>query len=459
MVSYFSWNYFGIIFIVYLLFFFEKLEASISSNSFSRYYFTILFYLSIWHFSALSWMLEIDNGIFGIIANLILYTIPFIIYYFFYIKLGASLLTLIPIWLGFEYLINELSFSYPWLTLGNLLANQVVLAQWYEYTGVLGGSFWILIITYFVHERRNFKNFFWIVFPLVVLPIALSFYLYKTTIIPKNSDSKKIIASYDAKFREKTMSEEELAFYFLKQKDDLVNTNIFLIPECTFKGMQASTLKSSLVYKYLNKLQVEAGLDNIVFGASLYSKNNKITNSGVILNRDTFKIKVKKRLVPLNEYLPSFMTDLVNRGSYRSDVKDDLKSITSKNRFMPVICYEVFYGSFVSKNIGDSEVIYVLSSEEFFKNSINGKRQYDNIIRLRAIENRVPIVKSSSFGYSISVDIVGNISKKESKELSFHEIRTSSYKPWYRENVSKLFSIIVLFLVSTIILHRNKNKT
>ena len=49
-------------------------------------------------------------------------------------------------WLSFEYLHLNWDLSWPWLTLGNVFANVPNLVQWYEYTGVLGGTLWVLLI-------------------------------------------------------------------------------------------------------------------------------------------------------------------------------------------------------------------------------------------------------------------------------------------------------------------------
>ena len=55
-------------------------------------------------------------------------------------------LSLIVFWISFEYLHYNWEIQWPWLTLGNGFANQAKLVQWYEYTGVLGGSLWILTV-------------------------------------------------------------------------------------------------------------------------------------------------------------------------------------------------------------------------------------------------------------------------------------------------------------------------
>ena len=51
----------------------------------------------------------------------------------------------IALWVSFEKMHTEWELSWPWLTLGNGFANYAGLVQWYEYTGVFGGSLWVLI--------------------------------------------------------------------------------------------------------------------------------------------------------------------------------------------------------------------------------------------------------------------------------------------------------------------------
>ena len=52
--------------------------------------------------------------------------------------------------LAFEFLELNWDFNFPWLNLGNSFAKFPALVQWYEYTGVAGGSLWILLSNVFV---------------------------------------------------------------------------------------------------------------------------------------------------------------------------------------------------------------------------------------------------------------------------------------------------------------------
>ena len=52
---------------------------------------------------------------------------------------------LIAFWISFEFLHYNWELAWPWLALGNSLAEKPEWIQWYEYTGVFGGSLWILL--------------------------------------------------------------------------------------------------------------------------------------------------------------------------------------------------------------------------------------------------------------------------------------------------------------------------
>jgi len=50
-------------------------------------------------------------------------------------------------WLAFEHLHHNWDLQWPWFSIGNVLGTDPACIQWYEYTGMLGGSLWILLVT------------------------------------------------------------------------------------------------------------------------------------------------------------------------------------------------------------------------------------------------------------------------------------------------------------------------
>jgi len=49
-------------------------------------------------------------------------------------------------WLALERLRHGGDLQWPWFSMGNVFATDPQWVQWYEYTGVLGGSLWVLIV-------------------------------------------------------------------------------------------------------------------------------------------------------------------------------------------------------------------------------------------------------------------------------------------------------------------------
>ena len=71
-------------------------------------------------FSMFRWMRKFTNG--------------FLPYIFFCI-----------VWLAWEHSYQNGQINWPWLVLGNSFATSIKNIQWYEFTGVLGGSLWVLL--------------------------------------------------------------------------------------------------------------------------------------------------------------------------------------------------------------------------------------------------------------------------------------------------------------------------
>jgi len=58
----------------------------------------------------------------------------------------------IAYWLAFERLHHGWDLQWPWFSIGNVFGTQPHWIQWYEVTGMLGGSLWVLLVTFFLHR-------------------------------------------------------------------------------------------------------------------------------------------------------------------------------------------------------------------------------------------------------------------------------------------------------------------
>ena len=62
-------------------------------------------------------------------------------------KMGGALpyIFLAAMWIAWERHYFDVDISWPWLTLGGAFARSTRTVQWYEYTGMLGGSLWVWV--------------------------------------------------------------------------------------------------------------------------------------------------------------------------------------------------------------------------------------------------------------------------------------------------------------------------
>ncbi|MBL4708387.1 MAG: hypothetical protein JKY48_08130 [Flavobacteriales bacterium] len=99
----------------------------------------------------------------AIVCNSLFMSIVFLLFHMTKIKLGKKegYIGLVVYWLAFEYLHLNWELSWTWLTFGNVFANKPSLVQWYEYTGVLGGSLFVIImnlLAFFALKNLEYKS-------------------------------------------------------------------------------------------------------------------------------------------------------------------------------------------------------------------------------------------------------------------------------------------------------------
>lgn len=167
----------------------------------------------VWNTASIYWVYNAisasNAGFIGAVVSLLVSLIPyglgallmtfaFWLYYQLSTKVNTKIayLGLISFYIAMEYLHQSWDLAFPWMNLGNGFAGMHQLAQWYEYTGVYGGSLWILLSNILAFEaykawkNNDLKLKSTLSFALVVaLPIGFSlftYYSYKEKSVPVN---------------------------------------------------------------------------------------------------------------------------------------------------------------------------------------------------------------------------------------------------------------------------------
>ena len=173
----------------------------------------------------------------------------------------------------------------------------------------------------------------------------------------------------------------------------------------------------------------------------------------------------KKHLVPFGEYVPfkniidnTFLSKFINTSSLMSG--EDKYFPTN---IIPLICYEGIFPNIVAKNRkkGANLIVNITNDSWFGKNT--GPRQHFTHIRFRAVEEGLPLIRSSNMGFSGMVDPFGKVVKAvESKTNSFIEIKilegVDTFYSKYRYKVVYFLIAILLIIGYLIQIHFKNNR-
>tara|TARA_B100000900_G_scaffold413239_1_gene436814 strand:+ start:8297 stop:9823 length:1527 start_codon:yes stop_codon:yes gene_type:complete len=378
----------------------------------------------------------------AVLINSLLMASAFTIFSWIKIRLGSKRgwWAFVCLWLSFEYLHFNWDLSWPWLALGNGFAAYPYLVQWYEYTGVLGGSLWILIanvLAYRVWYSRKFVGLaFW-----VLLPMGISFLVKPTLSETENVNVVVVqpnINPYDEKFGALT-ADEQLEKLLTLANEKVDSTTDYLIgPETALTGglWENNLEQSSLIQCLQNYLQEYPQL-KIIAGAStykLFEEDEQLSetvryhkganryydayNTALQLDTSGVQLYHKSKLVPGVEMMPfafvlkHFKSLSINLGGLSGNLGSQVeRSVfrSEQGQVAPIICYESIYGEYVLDYIrSGADLLAIITNDGWWKDT-PGYRQHMVYASLRAIETRRAIARSANTGTSAFVDALGNI--------------------------------------------------
>lgn len=433
-----------------------------------RFFFLIWWACLIWNVGTTWWIYHSTavGSIVAMMANALLMTLPWLLFRYTKRMAGSNwgYLSWVLYWCAFEQIHLSWEISWPWLTLGNGFAMYPEWIQWYEYTGVFGGTLWILLINLGVFKLLTAK-------PLnrrllsglvagIALPIVISYMIYHSY-LEKGEEVEFVVVQpnvdpYTEKFIDSDnfiQFDQQVDRFIQLSKQELTNETSFLLwPESAIdggfqeeallaeviapdsRGLQANDLVS--VIKMRNFKTENAGLSLITGLTSykLYPSRKEATatarkygnnfidvfNSAYYLGDDgSFQTYHKSKLVPGPETMPyphifGFLSDLlVDFGGTSGQMGKQKERTVFFNRqgigIAPAICYESIYGDFMARYIRNgAHFIGIITNDGWWSDS-PGHKQHLHYAVLRAIENRRSVARSANTGISAFIDQKGDI--------------------------------------------------
>ncbi|MBQ0081602.1 MAG: apolipoprotein N-acyltransferase [Alistipes sp.] len=365
-------------------------------------------------------------------------------------KKGHKLLSYILLvtgWTAVEFIYSEAkALSFPWLNLGNAFARNVWAVQWYEYTGIFGGTFWVVLVNILLFEAiiSKRKKSYILFGATFILPLVLSIVIYlrnaPTNTTPKDSMNITVcqpnIDCY-LKFNSSANSQHNILKKLLRAAP--AETNLVLFPETALKEylFEKRLEESTVLSEFKNILLSERPDMSIITGCesiAQYTTSNKsetsrkiaddsyidyYNSSLLIQNGSPYRIHHKQRLVVGVETLPKWLrhirfgeVDLGGTfGQLGLDSRSDLFECHGV-KVSPAICYEALYGNTMAEfTKNGAGILCVISNDGWWGDTPGYKRLFD-LCRLRAIENRRWIARSANTGISGFLNSRGDIEKK-----------------------------------------------
>ena len=448
-------NFTFLIFIAFVPLLIIELYFSKKDIGLKEYFGYIYLAFFIFNLSVTFWIkhAHLGGAIFAILCNSFFMTLVFYLYakIKYFIADRQSFFIFAILWIGFEYLHLNWDLSWPWLTLGNIFSAHPNWVQWYSYTGVLGGTFWILIINFLflkLYQLKNpslFKNWYVVTILLfITVPIGVSYLIYSNNLKLVAHDTVNVIVvqpnidPYKDKF---DLSQTDQTKVVLELIDSKINNKLdFLILPETFlvSPIWVHQIDKNLDIKVFNQLINRYKNLNIIVGATLLDFSKKTATSKPLLNHQNQFYKVhnsvlhlnslgidkyyKSKLVPGAEQMPfqnllyPILGDKILQIGHSTSLgnfsKQDSVSIflSSKEDYVaPIICYESIYGDYVRRFIQKgAEVIFIITNDGWWKKT-SGYQQHNMYANLRAIENRRYIARSANTGISSIINHLGEL--------------------------------------------------
>jgi len=372
--------------------------------------------------------------------------------------MGAA--AFIVFWLGFERFHLDWDLSWPWLTLGNVFANDVAWVQWYEWTGHLGGSLWVLLVNVLlvgviVGWPSTVSKLKLCFAPAVVLLLPVLGSLAYDASLTKRMGTRAMevvvvqpnIDPYGGKFSLDPLVQLD---DMLAQADGLItdSTQLVVLPETALQedfnvipengglvleGLWENDIGASQSVKRIvewlkthPRAAVLAGMSSgrlyragderprsarHMRGSDLYYE---VFNASVLVHPDgTTRMYNKSKLVPGVEFMPDILGALSldlggTTGSLGTQEERSALPVAG-TAIAPIICYESVYGDYVTDYVRNGAGLLVIMTNDGWWDETPGHLQHLAFGRLRAIETRRAIARSANTGISCFIDPTGRV--------------------------------------------------
>ena len=330
-------------------------------------------------------------------------------------------LSLIFIWLTFEYIINFSEFRFPWFNISYGLKNSLSLLQVLEFGGVFFASFLILLVNYLFYLGMTIKRK---VFIYGFVMLLLWFFLGNVRlrhVSEHSQDTDFTISLIQGNIEQDLKWEQDMqdeTFYIYETLSREVSAehspDLIVFPEA---ALPVHLLYERLYFHWMmnlvNELQtpiytgfphyeMEFKYDGQDSPFLYFNAANLFTSQGYDYDKNYYK----NILVPFGERTPLLhvfpILWKIQMGQANFEMGAEMVRYTVDDySFMPLICFEVAFPLFIADNVREHDPDFILNitNDAWFYRSM-GTHQHGKMAVFRTIETRKPIFRVANTGYT-----------------------------------------------------------
>ena len=445
--------------------------------------------IALWQYSIMHWMHSFSKvwwgGILVILLSCIVAFLPFFLYFCLIKRLRipsyAKYFLFALVWLSFEWLSFEWELAYPFHSLGYYLGNVPLFIQWYAYTGVLGGTLWVLLVNGALLHCLNGKLSKPVKLgyaAIALVPMLVSLIMYCTPLAVERTE--KLLAVNIEKEKDCTTCGVDHVFNTaLAQLYATIDTTIFLAicPESICR-LPATSFPYNSYFSAIKRLfKQQAPQATVLFSATTQDVQGEVPFNdkryfNMALSCDAtgwegFRNKV--RLVPFGEFIPypslfgkiPKIDSIVGNPLMYKKEYDTVLSI-KEVQVLPLICYELYFSNLIGKHVRENKVqlLAAMSNDHAIAQPIFA-RQFIRMAKVQAASFRKTVIKSAMCGTSFIIAPKGAIlaqSGHNTSELISAEAPLNSRLTLFGKygNNMAYFAWLILFLAAAILRYYEK---
>jgi apolipoprotein N-acyltransferase len=384
------------------------------------------------------------------------------------------------LWVTLEFLRTYAFTGFPWSVIGYSQYKFLTLIQISDITGVYGVSFFVVALNgalfdvLYWHKKFSRMPLFerW---PMTVglslfgliLVVSMAYGMWRlgteeqgqkmrVSVIQGNIEQDK---KWDSNYQRKIL--DTYKNFTIKASE--FSPDLIIWPET---ALPFSFGSDELLTDEVKEFQKATGI-HLLSGSVLVKESNDnkniLSNSAVLLSPDgeVQSVYDKIHLVPYGEYVPlrnflPFIEKLViGIGDFTTGQEHTVMRMLPA-KISILICYEIIFPGLVRKfTEKGANLIVSLTNDAWFGRS-SAPYQHFSMAVLRAVENRVPVVRSANTGVSGFIDAKGNIKRKSKifvQDVLTEDIRLGSFEKSFYAKYGDLF--IFLCIISCVLLIAN----